>query len=130
MAIREFELFHGAVLTKLVRNDRPVRLTMIETAEDARSVYTVNDTVFLYIKHSKSPKKDNDGCLTWTFTFSVKRFQEIREYRRQMNVFIALVCGQSRVDQGQMEVCLLDPDKIDQSLNLHAAEQAVDQGNV
>lgn len=31
MAIDEFELFHGVVLTKLVRSDRPITLRMIET---------------------------------------------------------------------------------------------------
>ncbi len=30
MPIREFELFHGAALTKIVRSDRPMTLRMIE----------------------------------------------------------------------------------------------------
>jgi hypothetical protein len=30
MTIKQFELFHGAVLTKLVRSDRPITLRMID----------------------------------------------------------------------------------------------------
>jgi hypothetical protein len=31
MSVHEFELFHGIVLTKLIRSDRPITLRMFET---------------------------------------------------------------------------------------------------
>lgn len=34
VSIREFELFHGAALTKIVRAERPVTLRLIETRPD------------------------------------------------------------------------------------------------
>ena len=58
MSIKDLELLHGAVLTKLVRSDNPITLRMIETnRNEARSAYTLNDEVILYIKYHKKPGK-------------------------------------------------------------------------
>jgi hypothetical protein len=31
MSVREFELYHGAVLTKILRSEKPVALRLVET---------------------------------------------------------------------------------------------------
>jgi activator of HSP90 ATPase len=50
MPLREFELFHGGVITKIVRSERPVTLRLIETKpEEKWSTYTLNDKVDLFI---------------------------------------------------------------------------------
>ena len=34
MGIKQLQLFHGAVLAKLVRSEHPITMRMIETKED------------------------------------------------------------------------------------------------
>ena len=43
MSIKQFEIFHGIVLTKLVRNENPVTLRMIQNSpkSDDWRIYTV-----------------------------------------------------------------------------------------
>ena len=79
MSIKEFELFHGAVLTKLVRIERPITVTLIETQrEQTWSVYKVMDGQ-LFIKHSTSPRplSRGKGGYSWTFTFSPEHISQI-----------------------------------------------------
>ena len=57
MSVKEFELFHGAVLTKVLRSDRPVALRLVGTRPGENwSTYTLNDAVDLLVSHSKSPR--------------------------------------------------------------------------
>ncbi|OHB76255.1 MAG: hypothetical protein A2Z25_16215 [Planctomycetes bacterium RBG_16_55_9] len=95
MPIRDFELYHGALLTKLVRSDRPVTLRMIETeADECWSAYTIDDTVTVYTKasgHGKFYEKDNS--VKWTFTFQPKHLNDLRRLSEQNDVYIALVCA-------------------------------------
>ncbi len=121
MAIHEFELFHGAALTRLLRSDRPVALRMIETkVREAWAAYRVNDEVTLYLKHSKKPKKGTRerATLTWQFTFNDSDIRKIAEFTPQKPVYVVLVCGAEEVDAKYMEICLLDPDQVAQLLDL------------
>ncbi len=127
MTIKDFELFHGAALTKLLRNDRPVSLRMIETTPaESWAAYTLNDEVILYIKHSKSPStKTRKDALSWYFTFSEKHLNEIKKMRGDKEVFIALVCGKNKIGRAadnQMCICLLEPKKVDQCIDVNAGK--------
>lgn len=52
MAIKEFELFHGAVLAKLLRSNEPITLCLIERSErDPWASYRINDACSIYIKY-------------------------------------------------------------------------------
>ena len=96
MAIREFELFHGAVLTKLVRGERPVALRMIETrVSQAWSAYKVNDQLVLYVKHSSKPRKGTrqKKARTWQFTFSPDDISKIAAFGPQTPTYVVLACG-------------------------------------
>ena len=81
MSIKTFELFHGGVLTKILRADRPVRLTMIETHPGENwETYKVDfdkANARLLIKYSKKPKKTGNDE-TWPFTFSPKQMEELQ----------------------------------------------------
>ena len=115
MTIKQFELFHGAVLTKLVRGDRPITLRMIETRPgEAWAVYTINDAVDLFLKHSTSAKAlaRELGGFSWQFTFSAEQVSQIHELKASRQVYVALVCGQSKVRQGKMQICFLCPDEL------------------
>lgn len=57
-AVRQFELFHGAVLTALLRRDHPIALSMVETMpSDSWSTYRINDAVNLVVTHSTTGMK-------------------------------------------------------------------------
>jgi hypothetical protein len=121
MAVREYELFHGAVLTRLVRNDRPVALRMIETKPgEAWSTYRINDAVNVLIKHSTNPRKlkRNGGGLSWQFVFSQDQLSQLRQH----GVWVALVCGAAQAGH-LMEICVIDPGQIAQLIDLASREQ-------
>lgn len=111
MPVREFEMFHGAVLTKLVRGDRPLTLRLIETRpEDSWSTYRVNDEVGVLVKHSVRPRtlKREEGAVAWQFVFSAEQMEQLR----QPETWVALVCGSTNFGARDMEVCLLAPSQV------------------
>lgn len=115
MSIKEFELFHGAVLTKLIRSDKSINLSMFETKlDDAWAAYTVNDAADIYIKHSLAsrPRKKDEGGFSWTFIFNSEHIAQIKEIQIKRPVYIALVCGHKSIKEDRMEICFLDPDKV------------------
>lgn len=121
MSIREFELFHGAALTKIVRAERPVTLRLIETRpDDAWATYRLNDEVELFVKHSTSPKplRGAEG-FSWRFVFSGEQLSRIASSLNAKKLHVALVCGGRDVKEDQMEICLLKPEDIEKALNLN-----------
>jgi hypothetical protein len=116
MSIKDFELFHGIVLTKMIRSDHPVSLTMIETNRDQFwSAYRVNDASFLYIKYRTGARKTRrPRGLSWVFTFGDDQLQQIRRLKEQHPVFLALVC----IAKKPLSVCLLEPSEIERCINL------------
>lgn len=121
MPIHEYEMMHGAVLTKLCRNDEPTSLSMIETRDTHWSAYWINATVVLYVKHATNPRKDRRGKLTWHFTFTGSNIGELAEFTRQHQTYLALVCAQHDL-QGPMEICLFEPDEVQQCLDLAVSQ--------
>lgn len=121
MPVREFELFHGAVLTKLARSDRPLTLRMIETRPaDAWSTYRVNDEVNVLVKHSlvsRTLKREN--AKAWQFNFSP---DQIRQLQAE-STWAALICGGKTLKDSDMEVCLLDPEQVAEVLDITTEAQ-------
>lgn len=119
MPIREFELFHGAVLTKLVRAERPLTLTMTETRPgDAWSSYRINDAVSLLLKHSLASKvlHRGEGGRTWQFVFSRNQVVQLSTE----GAWAALICGSNAVSNAETEVCLLSPEQIRELIDVNA----------
>ena len=117
MSIKDFELYHGIVLTKIVRNDNPVSLRMIETNKDeAWSAYRINDTTFLYIKYRTRPRKTKrPKGLSWVFIFGEDELQQIKNLKKHNPVYLALVC----IDKAPNSICLLEPTEIEQCIDLN-----------
>jgi hypothetical protein len=117
MAVGEFHLLHGIVLTGLMRVDRPRTMRLMEHDQKGGwSVYTVsakdNGYTRILIKSSISPratkKKGKKGGLpghTWQHTFSDAQMVAVRE----PGTWAALVCGSPNLKSRIMEVCVLDP---------------------
>lgn len=108
MTIATFEYMHGAVLTKLLRNDRPITLRLIETnPEECWSLYRLNLDVNLVIKYATSHRETSKGRI-WTFTVSGKQ----RDYLTSTEqVWMALVCCGAALNDRQSAVCLLAPEE-------------------
>lgn len=88
--IRDFEFFHGAALTKLVRSDRPVTIARFKGSSNAS--YVVNDLCGLYLKHSSSRMSP------WGFTFHRDHQQEIDELHGLIGyVVVGLICNDDGV---------------------------------
>jgi len=106
MAIRKFEYMHGAVLTKLMRNDRPVALRLVETnQQECWSLYRVNVDINLMVKYATSHRQSGRGR-TWTFILSAKQREYLAATER---VWLALVCGATDLDDAETAVALLEP---------------------
>lgn len=83
MTIKDIELFHGVIFTKLLRSDRPLNLKLFEfNADQSSAAYIVNDEVALYVKYSKTPQpRERKGyAQVWHFNFSPKHLEEIRNF--------------------------------------------------
>jgi len=118
--VKQFELFHGAVLTALLRRDHPIALSMVETMpSDSWSTYRINDAVNLVVTHrttGTTQKRTNE--FVWQFTFSPAQIKQIREGQ----AYVALVCGSPSI-KADMEVCLLDPAQIEKLIDIHSRQQ-------
>jgi hypothetical protein len=126
MAVRDFELYHGIALTKIVRNDRPTALRLIETKpSESWSVYRVNDAVNLYVKSSAtpSPLKRKKNSLVWTFVFGTSHLQELQKLRQEKDVYVALICARRKIGSGPMEVCLIGPDDLVKCIDIESSKQ-------
>lgn len=121
MAVKEFELFHGAVLAKLVRSEKPLTLCMIETRpSDTWSSYRVNDAVSLLMKHSLvSRALTREKARSWQFVFSPDQMRQLQK----PSTWAALVCASRTATDEYMEVCLLDPEQLARLLDVPSATQ-------
>ncbi len=120
MAVHVFELFHGIALTKLVRNERPTTLRLIETNQDeAWAVYTINDAVDLLIKYvTTSQVLKRHGGRTWQFLFSASEIARMRALNGEKGLCAALVCGGKTLRVEEMAVCLLETVDLEALLDL------------
>lgn len=127
MSIKEFEMFHGVVLAKLFRSDKPVSLRMVEMdIEQSRRAYLVNDIAYIYIKHAKSPRKaSRQPTFTWTFSFSPEHMEDLLKLKaNQKDLYLALVCGQATVNSvDPSEICFLDWSQIWICLDVGAVDR-------
>jgi len=128
MPVKEFELYHGAVLTKILRSEKPVALRLIETRPAENwSTYTLNDTVDLLVSHSKSPRSVSrqGGGTSWSFVFSRNQLRQMNPDSRSRPVWLALVCGREKPSDGEMHVCLLDPEQVREAVDFSADQQSL-----
>ena len=126
MPVREFELFHGVILTKLVRNDRPLTLRLIETSTELSwAAYKLNAEVTLVMKSSSTPRAlKRESGTAWTFNFGPSDLAQLQ--LAGSNGYVALACGSKKLDPGKMEVCFLRPDQVSLLLDTSSsAQQAV-----
>jgi len=123
MAIKEFEFMHGGVITRLLRKDVPMQLTLVETnSSDSKAVYRIltqkNNELILYIKYRSKPEPRKKEGFTWIFNFTQNNLKELCSYI-DGNFMIALVCGKEE-QLNNSEVCLLDKQQVTSSIDINS----------
>lgn len=128
MAVRTFEVFHGMVLTKLLRSERPITLRMIETnTAENWSSYVLNDAIRLFISYSTSPRAVSrpSPSRNWQFTFSPNQLRQLKAKEGDKPVYAALVCGSKSYSGEDMEVCLLDQEQLRSVLDFSESSESL-----
>jgi len=132
VSIREFEIFHGCVITKILRSDNPISLRLIETKpKEHWSTYTLNDSIELFITYSTTPRnvEKQGGGTSWTFPFNTNQLRQILQLSRRRQVYIALVCGRrdlgNLADKLKWHICLLEPKEISQVISFGVDQQSI-----
>lgn len=113
MAIKNYEMYHGAVLVHLIRREKPISLRLIEARSSENwSTYIINDALSILITHStnaRSVKQGGEGT-AWTFGFSKKQIEQIKNAEKPIHV--AMVCARKTVGDEKQVICLLSPDHV------------------
>jgi hypothetical protein len=112
MKLATFEYYHGVVLTKLLRKDSQVTLTLVESRPtESWATYVINDDIALTIVHSANPREvsQQPKGTSWTF-----RIQSPGDAQTQYRRFLALVGVQKDVGSANAIICVLDPAQISQ----------------
>ena len=121
MSIKDIELFHGAVLAKLMRSHRPVALSMIETKPAEGFFYTITDNrhkddAIFYIKH-RTGKRGAKGIISWHFNFAPDEIKKLRQAKQEKGgVYVALVCALENKEAGEMQIAFFDPSRKTKSI--------------
>src|ERR1700722_6094989 len=84
--IKDFEFYHGAVLTKLIHYNIG-RTTICPYPSLSNASYVLNDEIGLYIKHSTKRMSP------WRFSFQKVHEDELLEMKKNLKeVFLLLIC--------------------------------------
>lgn len=83
--IKEFERYHGVVLSRLVHGTEGIKIKNYSTKDNAS--YVINEKVGLYIKYSKKRTSP------WRFSFLKIHQDELFRMKEELdNVFIVFLC--------------------------------------
>ncbi len=99
--IKDFELYHGVVLTKIVRQGGAESISLIERGGDkeAWAAYHVNASCVVYVKYRGKPNKARNKAKEakcYSFSFHPVHLDQFKRYEAKYgeeNTFMALVCA-------------------------------------
>lgn len=114
-ALQAVDFYRGLVLGMLMDSDRPVTLRLIErNTNRSYSSYKLNDEVEILIKYRTSPSNETKSSISWSFSIAPEQVRNIKKETGKHAV--ALVCGYKNFDTSKMQVCFLDPDRMEKLL--------------
>ena len=88
--IKEFELYHGVVLSRLIHGGELLEIKTYSL--DSNASYVLNQSIGLYIKYSTK------RMTPWHFSFKKNHQHEIQNLKDKFGeVFLVLVCGHDGV---------------------------------
>lgn len=128
MSAKPYELWHGLVLTKILRSGRPISLRMIETnPSESWSTYALNDEVDLFICFNTAARSIERGgaAHAWRFNFSANQARQLQGGGGKREVWAALVCGFKSPGASGSQICLLNPSEIQESVDFSKEQPGV-----
>ena len=113
MSLTNQDLFHGAVLSRLLHSG-DVAVRLFEKSAGDRCVYLVDGlpaaegSTFLYVKYSVTPVS-RGATRTWSFTFAEEHLRHLGRLEKEEGVTLILVCGRKDLGNGgpPMQLCVL-----------------------
>lgn len=85
--IDEYELYHGAVLRRILASHQGEISVKVDDADGRIDSFVINGRLAIHIKHSKK------RMTPWQFTFSKRNIEELIELDTKYDfLFICLVC--------------------------------------
>ncbi|MDP3970913.1 MAG: hypothetical protein Q8P90_04385 [bacterium] len=109
MTISKFELYHGVVLSQIIRSPR-INIKLLEKSDDFEwSAYEITDnqsTHKVFVKSTSNVRIGKKEVHYSSFTFSESDISKLREIETEKNLLICLVCADN-------EVCTLEWEDID-----------------
>lgn len=109
MALSKFELYHGVVLSQIIRSPR-ISVKMLEKSDDFEwSAYEITDnsiTHKVFVKSTSIVRLGRKEKHYSSFTFSEADIIKLREIDTGKNLLVCLVCADN-------EVCTLEWEDID-----------------
>lgn len=117
MSVRQYELFHGAILTKLLRNEKPITLRLIERAAgDPWSAYRVNNCCYIYVKYRTTFRVDSHflEIPIFDFLFTHQDLEKLKALSKKSPIYFALMCASDKTDDKHMQICFIEPTEFDQ----------------
>lgn len=89
--IKEYEFYHGVMLTKLVHGCSD-KVTLKPYPSESNASYILNESIGIYVKHSAK------RLTPWRFSFAKDHQDEILEMKNKLGqVFLVLVCGEDGI---------------------------------
>lgn len=108
MTIKQLELFHGSILSKIIRNKNN-KISLIEWSEkDNKAIYLIDTpktySKKIFVKTSGSSRQNKNKSISWNFA----------EVPFIKDCFYAFVCIEAKIlDKDTiMEICLIEPDRV------------------
>ncbi len=123
MALKGFEFYHGAVITKILRKDISVTLTPIETDTDKLwSAYKIADGLsdrVIYMKHCASLKEKEvyKKHTVWIFSFTPEHLKELSRYKNT-DLYLASICVDKNLQFESVEPYLLNKEEILETIDI------------
>ncbi len=122
VAVREFEMLHGVVLTKLMRTGG-ASLRLVETdTKQAWAAYRLNEEIIVYVKYRLGNRfSERKQKLAWTFLFNSPELTKINQLNGIKPIYLALVCGLPEIATESLEamqIAILSHSQTDKCLDL------------
>lgn len=109
MSIPKFELYHGVVLSQIIRSPR-ISVKLLEKNSNLEwSAYEITDneiTHKVFVKSTSNVRKGRKEKRYSSFTFSASDIIKLRQIESSKNLLVCLVCADN-------EVCTLGWEDID-----------------